>query len=271
VSLLEVDDLRVAFATEDGTVRAVDGVSFAVDSGEIVAVVGESGSGKSAMVTAMMGLARSPSARVEGTARFAGRDLISAPAAELRVLGAQVAVVSRDLTSSLNPIHRIGDQIAERLRCHDRGLSRRAALERAGALLERVGVGQARLRLRAYPHELSRGLRQRVTIAMALSCSPRLLIADDPAIALDVTIQAQILAELAELRAEADAAILLVTRDVGVVAGIADRAIVMHAGRIVEEGAVEELFYDAHRDRCRLMPAQKRARREPDGEVGLTG
>jgi len=243
--LLEVAGLRVSFRTEDGVVNAVDDVSFHVDAGEVLAIVGESGSGKSVTALTMMGLTRSPNARFSGSARFRGRDLLTAPDAELRkIRGAEIAMVFQDPMTALNPVQRIGDQIAEQIRAHDAKISKRDALARAARQMERIGVPRAAERLRSYPHEFSGGMRQRVMIAMALSCSPSLLIADEPTTALDVTIQAQILRELAELREQAGAAMILITHDLGVVADIADRVAVMYAGRIVEEGTLDEVFND---------------------------
>ncbi len=243
--LLEVEDLKVTFATEDGMVRAVDGVSFQLRKGEVLAIVGESGSGKSVTAMTLMGLTRGPNARFEGTAMFEGRDLIAAPDSELRkVRGAGIAMVFQDPMSSLDPVYRIGDQIVEQIRVHEKGTSKAQALDRAVELMERVGIPRARERLRSYPHEFSGGMRQRVMIAMALSCSPTLLIADEPTTALDVTIQAQILDEIRDLRNETDAGIILVTHDLGVVADIADRIVVMYSGRVVEQGTLDELFYD---------------------------
>jgi peptide/nickel transport system ATP-binding protein len=243
--LLNVEDLRVSFRTEEGVVRAVDGVSFTVAPGEIVAVVGESGSGKSVSVMTLMGLTRGANASFEGRALFQGRDLIAAPEAELRkVRGGDMAMVFQDPMSSLDPVYRIGKQIVEQIRVHEPQASKAQALDRAVDLMERVGVPRARERLRSYPHEFSGGMRQRVMIAMALSCSPKLLIADEPTTALDVTIQAQILDELRQLRNESGAGIILVTHDLGVVADIADRIIVMYAGRVVEQGDLDEIFYD---------------------------
>jgi peptide/nickel transport system ATP-binding protein/oligopeptide transport system ATP-binding protein len=243
--LLEVSDLKVSFATEDGVVRAVDGVSFSIRAGEVVAIVGESGSGKSVTALTVMGLTRGPNARLEGTATFAGQDLVTAPESELqRIRGGDIAMVFQDPMSSLDPVYRIGTQIVEQIRAHDPDISKVQALDRAVELLERVGVPHARERVRSYPHEFSGGMRQRVMIAMALSCSPKLLIADEPTTALDVTIQAQILEELRQLRQASEAGIILVTHDLGVVADIADRVVVMYAGRVVEQGTLEEIFYD---------------------------
>ena len=243
--LLEVSDLRVSFATEDGIVKAVDGVSFTVDRGEVVAIVGESGSGKSVTAMTLMGLTRGPNARFEGQALFDGQDVITASESELQNLrGAGIAMVFQDPMSSLDPVYRVGSQIAEQIRVHYPGVSKREALDRAVELMERVGIPRAAERVRSYPHEFSGGMRQRVIIAMALSCSPKLLIADEPTTALDVTIQAQILDELRELRESSDTGIILVTHDLGVVADIADRIVVMYAGRVVEQGTLDELFYD---------------------------
>ena len=243
--LLEVSDLKVTFATEDGMVSAVDGVSFELRRGEVLAIVGESGSGKSVTAMTLMGLTRGPNARFEGTAMFDGQDLVTASADDLRkVRGAGIAMVFQDPMSSLDPVYRIGDQIVEQIRVHEKNTSKAQALDRAVELMERVGIPRARERLRSYPHEFSGGMRQRVMIAMALSCSPKLLIADEPTTALDVTIQAQILDEIRQLRNETNAGIILVTHDLGVVADIADRIVVMYSGRVVEQGTLDELFYD---------------------------
>jgi peptide/nickel transport system ATP-binding protein/oligopeptide transport system ATP-binding protein len=243
--LLEVQDLRVSFRTEDGVVQAVDGVSFGIERGEVVAIVGESGSGKSVTAMTLMGLTRGPNTRFEGRALFQGKDVVGASEEELRrIRGAEIAMVFQDPLSSLDPVYRVGNQIVEQIRVHDKDISKGAALDRAAELMERVGIPRAKDRLRSYPHEFSGGMRQRVMIAMALSCSPKLLIADEPTTALDVTIQAQILDELRKLRTETDAGIILVTHDLGVVADIADRIVVMYAGRVVEQGSLDEIFYD---------------------------
>jgi peptide/nickel transport system ATP-binding protein/oligopeptide transport system ATP-binding protein len=242
--LLEIEDLRVDFATDEGVVHAVDGVSLRVDDGELLAIVGESGSGKSVTAMTLMGLTRSANARFSGAARLRGKDVLKASDRELRTIrGAQIAMIFQDPMSSLNPVQRVGNQIVEQIRAHE-DISGAAALERAVKLMERVGIPRARDRARSYPHEFSGGMRQRVMIAMALSCSPELLIADEPTTALDVTIQAQILEEIQQLRRETGAGVILVTHDLGVVADIADRIAVMYAGRIVEEGTLDELFYD---------------------------
>ena len=242
--LLSVKDLRVSFATEEGVVQAVDGVSFDLAAGEVLAVVGESGSGKSVTAMTLMGLTRSPNARFEGTATYKGTELIAASEDDLRrVRGAEIAMIFQDPMTSLNPVQRIGGQIVEQIQEHE-GLPDQQARERTVELLERVGIPRARERIDNYPHEFSGGMRQRVMIALALSCNPSVLVADEPTTALDVTIQAQILQRMRDLREETGAAVILVTHDLGVVADIADRIAVMYAGRIVEEGTIDEIFYD---------------------------
>jgi peptide/nickel transport system ATP-binding protein/oligopeptide transport system ATP-binding protein len=242
--LLEVDDLHVSFVTEDGVVRAVDGVSFTLNAGEVLAVVGESGSGKSVTAMTLLGLTRSPNSRFSGSARLRGQELITAPEDQLeKIRGAEIAMIFQDPISSLSPVHRIGDQIVEQIRAHE-DVSKAVALDRAVELMERVGIPRARERARSYPHEFSGGMRQRAMIAMALSLSPSVLIADEPTTALDVTIQAQILDQMKQLIADRDTAIIFVTHDLGVVADIADRIIVMYSGRVVETGTLDEIFYD---------------------------
>jgi peptide/nickel transport system ATP-binding protein len=242
--LLSVDDLRVSFATEEGIVQAVDGVSLDLAAGEVLAVVGESGCGKSVTAMTLMGLTRSPNARFEGTADYKGTELIGASEDDLRrVRGAEIAMIFQDPMTSLNPVLRVGDQIVEQIQEHE-GVPDQQARERAVELLERVGIPRARERVDNYPFEFSGGMRQRVMIALALSCNPSVLIADEPTTALDVTIQAQILQRIRELREETGAAVILVTHDLGVVADIADRIAVMYAGRIVEQGTLDEIFYD---------------------------
>jgi peptide/nickel transport system ATP-binding protein len=242
--LLAVDDLRVTFATEEGSVQAVDGVSFDLKAGEVLAVVGESGSGKSVTAMTLLGLTRSPNARFEGTAVYKGAELIEASEDDLRkVRGAEIAMIFQDPMTSLNPVLKIRDQIAEQIQEHE-GVPDQEATERCVELLERVGIPRARERVDNYPFEFSGGMRQRVMIALALSCNPSILIADEPTTALDVTIQAQILQRMRELREETGAAVILVTHDLGVVADIADRIAVMYSGRIVEEGTLDQIFYD---------------------------
>jgi oligopeptide/dipeptide ABC transporter ATP-binding protein len=240
--LLSVRDLRVAFDTQRGRVVAVDGVSFDVAEGETLGIVGESGCGKSVTALSILRLAGRGARILSGSIRFAGRDLLTLSDSEIRqVRGGEIGMVFQEPMTSLNPVFTVGEQIAEPLMRH-RGLSRRAALGRAAELLDTVGIPMARARLRSYPHEMSGGMRQRVVIAMALSCQPRLLIADEPTTALDVTVQAQILDLLAGLKRDFSTAIMLITHDLGVVAEFAQRAVVMYAGRIVERADVTELF-----------------------------
>ncbi|MDH3211996.1 MAG: ABC transporter ATP-binding protein [Myxococcales bacterium] len=242
--LLEVRDLCTEFSTEEGVVRAVDGVSFRVDRGEIVGLVGESGCGKSVTSLSVLGLLPKPQGRIAGgSVRFEGRELSALAEAGLRrIRGNRVAMIFQDPMTSLNPYLTVGEQIAEVGELHQ-GLSRREARKRAVALLERVGIPDPALRAGAYPHELSGGMRQRAMIAMALLCDPDLLIADEPTTALDVTIQAQILDLLRELRRERSMAIVLITHDLAVIAGTCDRVLVMYAGRIVESAPAAPLFH----------------------------
>ena len=242
--LLEVADLEVSFQTDEGLVRAVDGVSFDLRGGEILAVVGESGCGKSVTAMTLLGLTRSPNSRFDGTATYRGTELVGASDQQLQeIRGAEIAMIFQDTMTSLNPVHRIGDQIIEQIQAHEQ-VSDAAARETVIELLEKVGIPRARERIRSCPHEFSGGMRQRVMIAMALSCDPSVLIADEPTTALDVTIQAQILQRVRDLRDETGAAVILVTHDLGVVADIADRIAVMYAGRIVEHGSLDQVFYD---------------------------
>ena len=272
--LLRVRDLTVSFEGEDATTRAVDGVSLDLAPGEILALVGESGCGKSVTALSLVGLL-APNASTRGSVRYAGRELIGAPEDELRRLrGEQLAMIFQDPLSSLNPVLRVGDQIAEQIRAH-RAVGRAEARERAVELLRRVELPEPERRVDAYPHELSGGMRQRATIAMALSCEPRILIADEPTTALDVTVQAQILDLIRELRAETGAGVLLITHDFGVVAQLADRVAVMDAGRIVEQGSAEEIFERPREERTRRLlaavpridgPPRRRPRTAGDGD-----
>ena len=241
--LLEVEDLAVAFRTDRGQVEALSGVSLHLDEGEVVGVVGESGCGKSLTALAIMGLVPVPPGRItRGRIRFAGRDLLGLDeAAMTRIRGAEIAMIFQEPMSALNPVFTVGEQVAEGLRVHA-GLGRAAARERTAQLLARVGIPDPGRRLGQYPHELSGGLRQRIMIAAALACRPKLLIADEPTTALDVTIQAQILALLADLQREFGMATVLITHDLGVVAQVVSRVVVMYAGRVVEEGPVGAVF-----------------------------
>jgi peptide/nickel transport system ATP-binding protein len=277
--LLDVRELSVSFATRDGEVRAVEGVSFELGRGEVLALVGESGSGKSVCAMTLMGLTRGPNATIAGRALFEGRELIGASEQHLRrIRGAELAMVFQDPQSSLNPVYRVGEQIAEQIRAHEPFVSKTQALRRAGELMERARIPRARERVRAFPHELSGGMRQRVMIAMALSLGAKALLADEPTTALDVTVQAQILAQLRELREQEDLSVVLITHDFGVVADVADRIAVMRAGRIVEQGTVEEILYEpkhpytrglleALRPSAKRRPRPTRAREAPLLEV----
>jgi peptide/nickel transport system ATP-binding protein len=240
-ALIEVEDLSVTFATERGSLRAVSGVSLSLEPSRSVGIVGESGSGKTMLSRAMLRLLPM-NATVRGSVRFDGKDLLTMPSGALRRLrGRELAVVFQDPMTSLNPVLSVGSQIAETLREH-MGLGSNAAFGRAVELLAEVGIPEPARRARQYPHHLSGGMRQRVAIAIALACEPRLLIADEPTTALDVTIQAQILNLLARERRRRDMAMILITHDLGVVAGRTDEVAVMYAGRIVERAPTRELF-----------------------------
>ncbi|HZF77865.1 MAG TPA: ABC transporter ATP-binding protein [Acetobacteraceae bacterium] len=239
--LLEVRDLTVEFATERGRLRAVDGVSFSVQAGETLAIVGESGCGKSVTALSLMGLLP-PGARVSGSLRFDGRELSTLTQEEWRERrGREIAMIFQEPMTSLNPAFTAGEQIAEALRLHQK-LSPAAAMRRAVEMLDHVHIPDAARRARQYPHQLSGGMRQRVMIAMALACRPKLLIADEPTTALDVTVQAQILALLDELKRETGTAVVLITHDLGVVADHAEDAVVMYAGRVAERAPAATLF-----------------------------
>ena len=240
--LLEVKNLQTHFATRAGVVRAVDGVSFYLDAGELLGLVGESGCGKSITALSIMRLIAPPGKIVAGEINFDGKNLLTLPDAKMRqIRGDDIAMIFQDPMTSLNPVFTVGEQIAEALRLH-RKLSRKAARAAAIEAMREVAIPDPSRRIDDYPHQLSGGMRQRVMIAMALACDPKLLIADEPTTALDVTIQAQILELLDELRRNRELAVLLITHDLGVVAEVADRVAVMYTGRIVEESPVEELF-----------------------------
>jgi peptide/nickel transport system ATP-binding protein/oligopeptide transport system ATP-binding protein len=244
--LLKVKDLRVGFATEGGLLQAVDGVNFEVRPGEVVAIVGESGSGKSVTAQTIMGLTRSKNARIEGSVTFEGTELLEASDATMRGLrGNRVAMVFQDPMTSFNPVYRLGDQIGEAIRAHRGEVSKGEAKQRAVELFSSVGIPDPEHRVDCYPHEFSGGMRQRAMIAMALALEPDLLIADEPTTALDVTIQAQILDLLRELNEKRNLATILITHDLGVVAEIADRVLVMYGGRVVEQGTLDQIFFDA--------------------------
>ena len=242
--LLEVKELKVSFRTEDGLVRAVDGISFSVDEGEVVGIVGESGSGKSVTMMSVMRLINDPNAIYEGEILYKGRNLMGVSQDAMRqVRGEEIAMIFQDPMTSLNPVYTVGWQIEEQLNEHN-DLNKGQARQRAIALLTQVGIPKPEQRIDDYPHQFSGGMRQRVMIALALSCNPDLLIADEPTTALDVTIQAQILELIKNLKQEFGSAVVLITHDLGVVADVADRILVMYAVRIVEEGNKEQIFYD---------------------------
>ena len=241
--ILEVNDLKTYFNTDDGTVKAVDGVSFHINRGETLAVVGESGSGKSVTSLSIMRLIATPPGRIAGGEMlFEGQDLVKKSEAEMRrIRGNDISMIFQEPMTSLNPVYTVGDQIAEAIQLHQKK-NRSQAMKLAAEMLDLVGIPEPGKRVHNYPHQMSGGMRQRVMIAMALSCGPKLLIADEPTTALDVTIQAQILDLMRQLQREIGMSILFITHDLGVVAEIADRVVVMYAGRAVEEGDVREIF-----------------------------
>jgi peptide/nickel transport system ATP-binding protein len=240
--LLRVKDLRVQFPTEDGIVRAVDGISYSIDAGKTLGIVGESGSGKSVSSLTTLGLTRTQGAQIEGTMLFDGRDLVALPEGEMRkIRGNEIAMIFQDPLSSLHPFYRVGAQLVEAVLVH-RKVSKSAARARAVELLELVGIPDPKNRVDAFPHEFSGGMRQRAMIAMALANEPKLLIADEPTTALDVTVQAQILALLEDLQRRLGMAIIIITHDLGVVAEMADEIAVMYAGRIVERASAKQIF-----------------------------
>ncbi|GJE39703.1 ABC transporter ATP-binding protein [Methylobacterium persicinum] len=240
--LLSIENLQVHFRTPEGVNRAVDGVSFSIGAGETLAIVGESGCGKSVTSMSILRLLPEPPAAIAGAIRFQGTNLLDLSDKQMRkIRGNDISVIFQEPMTSLNPVLTVGRQIGETLRLHQ-GLSRSQAEERAVEMLTLVGIPEPRRRVREYPHQLSGGMRQRVMIAIALACSPNLLIADEPTTALDVTIQAQILDLMRDLKRRVGAAIMLITHDLGVVAEVADRVVVMYAGRKVEEAAVADLF-----------------------------
>ena len=243
--LLEVKNLSVKFPTEDGLVRAVEDVSFSIRPGESLGVVGESGSGKSVTFLTVLGIVNSEQAVIEGEVLFQGQDLLKASPNELQAIrGAKISMIFQDPMTSLHPYYKVGDQIAEAIRAH-RDVPKATAREESVEMLARVGIPQPRTRARQYPHEFSGGMRQRAMIAMALSLNPALLIADEPTTALDVTVQAQILDLIDRLRSEFNAAVVIITHDLGVVAEHCDDINVMYAGRIAERGGRNDIYYDS--------------------------
>jgi len=244
MALLEVENLQTHFRTPDGVNRAVDGLSFHVEAGETVAIVGESGCGKSVTSMSILRLIPEPPGKIAGTIRFQGKDLLKLSDREMRAIrGNEISMIFQEPMTSLNPVLTVGRQIGETLRLHQ-GLNKEQAEARAVEMLRLVGIPEPERRVREYPHQLSGGMRQRVMIAIALACNPKLLIADEPTTALDVTIQAQILDLMRDLKHRVGAAIILITHDLGVVAEVAERVVVMYAGRKVEEAAVGPLFHN---------------------------
>ena len=243
--LLEVDDLKMYFHTEDGVVRAVDGVSYTLDRGETLGVVGESGSGKSVTAMTIMGLISMPPGKIEGgDVRYRGRSILEMTEEEMQhIRGNDIAMIFQDPMTSLNPVYKIGKQVGEGLRLH-RGYSKQEALKRATELLDLVGIPEPEKSVNESPHQFSGGMRQRVMIAMALACDPDILIADEPTTALDVTIQAQIIELMQEMQEKNGNAIIMITHDLGVVAQMCDEVIVMYAGSICEQGTADEIFYN---------------------------
>ncbi len=240
--MLEVRDLKVSFRTEQGLVRAIDGVSFTVGESEILGVVGESGSGKTVSLLAVMGLITDPNAAIEGSIKYQGRELVGLSHTDMRKLrGREIAMIFQDPMTALTPVYTIGWQIAEQIRAHN-SVSAKVAEQRAIDLLAEVNIPNPADAIHRYPHQLSGGMRQRAVIAMALSCNPSLLVADEPTTALDVTVQAQILDLVRKLQKNHKSAVVFITHDMGVIAEIADRVMVMYAGRIVERGTKYDLF-----------------------------
>ncbi len=257
--LLEIRNLKVSFYTPAGEVKAVDGISYDLDEHEIMGIVGESGSGKSVEAYSIIGLLQSPGKVIGGSIRFEGEDILAYSPEQMRQFrGNKVSMIFQNPMTCLNPVYTVGDQLMEALTCHNKSVSKKEAWNRAVEMLQLVGVNNAPQRMRQYPHEFSGGMRQRAMIAMALICSPKLLIADEPTTALDVTIQAQILDLMKDIQKKTGMAIVFITHNLGVVAEICDRVSVMYAGHIVEQGSVQDIFYrPAHpytRGLLRSMP-----------------
>jgi oligopeptide/dipeptide ABC transporter ATP-binding protein len=242
--LLDVNDLSVDFTTEDGIVRAVGGVTFTLDRGQVLGIVGESGSGKSVTAMTIMGLTRDVNARFGGEVVYQGRNLLDISDTEMQdYRGNEIGMIFQDPMTSLNPVYRIGEQIVEAIQAHEK-VDKRVAQKRSVELLRQVGIPNPESRVDDFPHQFSGGMRQRAMIAMALSCNPSILIADEPTTALDVTIQAQIVELIAQLKDDFNSAVIMITHDLGVVADIADEILVMYAGRVVERAKTRDLFYN---------------------------
>ncbi len=270
--MLSIEDLRVSFRTDDGLLQAVRGVNLSVDAGEVVSVVGESGSGKSVTALAVLGLHPAQRSEITGRINWQGEDLLAASPDRLRqIRGGEIAMVFQDPLTALNPVHTVGRQIIEAVRAH-RDVSRAAAKARAVEMLGLVGIPQPQRRVDMYPHEFSGGMRQRAMIAMALSCDPKLVIADEPTTALDVTVQAQVLELLVASTHELGSAVMLITHDLGVVAGLADRVAVMYAGRVVETSSTDEVFAEpAHPYTIGLLDSLPRVDTDVEEELRPIG
>ena len=244
-NLLEINDLKVSFFTPAGEVKAVDGISYTLGYNEVIGIVGESGSGKSVEAYSIIGLLQNPGKVIGGSIKFEGEDLLNYTPEQMRQFrGNRVSMIFQNPMTCLNPVYTIGNQLTEALTCHDKSISKEDAEKKAIEMLELVGISNAKKRMNQYPHEFSGGMRQRAMIAMALICSPKLLIADEPTTALDVTIQAQILELMKDLQKKENTSIIFITHNLGVVAEICDKVAVMYAGHIVEMGAVNEIFYN---------------------------
>jgi oligopeptide/dipeptide ABC transporter ATP-binding protein len=272
-TLLDVDDLHVHFATEDGIVRAVDGVSFKLERGKVLGIVGESGSGKSVTSMTILGLTRGVNAKFEGAVRYKEQDLLTMSESELRRFrGNEIAMIFQDPMTSMNPVYKVGEQIVEAIQTHE-DVSKKVARNRAVQLLRQVGIPHPEERVDDYPHQFSGGMRQRAMIAMALANNPEVLIADEPTTALDVTIQAQIIELIDRLKDDFDSSVILITHDLGVVADVADDIAVMYAGRFVEYGTKRQVFYDPqHPYTWGLLGSIPRLDREkPDRLASIAG
>jgi oligopeptide/dipeptide ABC transporter ATP-binding protein len=272
-TLLDVDDLHVHFATEDGIVRAVDGVSFKLERGKVLGIVGESGSGKSVTSMTILGLTRGVNAKFEGAVRYKDQDLLTMSESELRRFrGNEIAMIFQDPMTSMNPVYKVGEQIVEAIQTHE-DVSKKVARNRAVQLLRQVGIPHPEERVDDYPHQFSGGMRQRAMIAMALANNPEVLIADEPTTALDVTIQAQIIELIDRLKDDFDSSVILITHDLGVVADVADDIAVMYAGRFVEYGTKRQVFYDPqHPYTWGLLGSIPRLDREkPDRLASIAG
>ena len=271
--LLEVKDLRVSFFTPAGEVKAVSGISYDLDYDEVMGIVGESGSGKSQEAYSIMGLLQSPGKVIGGSITFEGRDVLAFSKKEMASFrGSEVAMIFQNPMTCLNPVYTVGNQLIEALRAHDKKISKADAAKRAMEMLELVGINNVAKRMKQYPHEFSGGMRQRVMIAMALACNPKVIIADEPTTALDVTIQAQILDLLRSLKDRINSSIMLITHDLGVIAEMADYVVVMYAGRVVEKGTAQEIFANpAHPYTIGLMASKPIVGKKVDRLYSIPG